>query len=102
LAAVTPVSFSRTASLHLADSVPTNATHPGPCNFSPLLGRYVQEQRLIPLEEAAAGRAAGGSLGLARGPARARYFADVIVFDPTVPAGPPTSTHQYVASATWW
>src|ERR1041384_1756056 len=54
-------------------------------NFARLLGRYVREEKLIPLEEAVR-RLSGlpaANLGLdRRGLLKEGYFADVVVFDP--------------------
>jgi N-acyl-D-amino-acid deacylase len=70
----------------IADSTPANATHPRAYgNFARLLGRYVREERLIPLEEAVRRLSAlpAENLGLPRrGRLAAGYFADVVVFDP--------------------
>ena len=70
----------------LADSVPANATHPRAYgNFARLLGRYVREERLLPLEEAVRRLSAlpASNLGLTRrGRLAPGYLADVVVFDP--------------------
>jgi N-acyl-D-amino-acid deacylase len=54
-------------------------------NFARLLGKYVREERVIPLESAIARltRLPAHTLGLAqRGTIREDYFADVAIFDP--------------------
>jgi N-acyl-D-amino-acid deacylase len=68
--------------------------------FARLLGRYVREERLIPLEEAVRRLAAlpAASLKLdRRGTLRPGSFADVIVFDPATVADHATfeRPHQY-------
>jgi N-acyl-D-amino-acid deacylase len=69
-------------------------------NFARLLGRYVREKKVIPLE--AAIRKLSGlpaeNLGLSdRGLLRAGYFADVVVFDPATIQDHATydKPHQY-------
>ncbi|HEU4453979.1 MAG TPA: amidohydrolase family protein [Longimicrobium sp.] len=85
----------------LADSTPVNATHPRAYgNFARLLGRYVREERLIPLEEAVRRLSAlpAENLGLARrGRLAAGRLADVVVFDPATVADRATyeRPHQY-------
>ena len=63
-----------------------SSTHPRAYgNFARLLGRYVREEKLVPLEEAIRRLAAlpAENLGLAdRGLLRRGEFADVVVFDP--------------------
>ena len=54
-------------------------------NFARLLGRYVRDERVLPLEEAVRRLAAqpASNLGIKeRGLLKAGYFADVAVFDP--------------------
>jgi N-acyl-D-amino-acid deacylase len=69
-------------------------------NFARLLGRYVREEKVLPLEEAVrrlSGRPAG-NLGLdRRGLLKEGYFADVVVLDPTKVADRATyqKPHQY-------
>ena len=85
----------------LADSVPVNATHPRAYgNFARLLGRYVREERLIPLEEAVRRLSAlpAANLGLPRrGRLAPGYLADAVVFDPATIADRATyeRPHQY-------
>jgi len=71
---------------------PTGAflnSHPYPRaygKFARLLGRYVRDERLIPLEEAVRRLTSlpAHNLGLARrGSLKPGYFADVVVFDPS-------------------
>jgi N-acyl-D-amino-acid deacylase len=63
-----------------------SSTHPRAYGtFARLLGKYVREERVIPLEEAVRHLTAlpAGNLGLdRRGWLRAGHFADVAVFDP--------------------
>jgi N-acyl-D-amino-acid deacylase len=64
-------------------------THPHPRaygTFARLLGRYVRDERLIPLEEAVRRLTSwpAHNLGLERrGALKPGYFADVVVFDPS-------------------
>jgi N-acyl-D-amino-acid deacylase len=69
-------------------------------NFARLLGRYVREEKLIPLEEAVRRLSAlpAENLGLRdRGRLRAGQFADVVVFDPATIGDRATfeRPHQY-------
>jgi N-acyl-D-aspartate/D-glutamate deacylase len=70
----------------LADSTPANSTHPRAYgNFARLLGRYVREEKLIPLEEAIRRLTSqpAANLGLhRRGRLAPGMYADVVVFDP--------------------
>jgi N-acyl-D-amino-acid deacylase len=63
-----------------------SSTHPRAYgNFVRLLGRYVRDEKLIPLQEAVRRLAAlpARNLGIRdRGMLRAGYFADIAVFDP--------------------
>jgi N-acyl-D-amino-acid deacylase len=63
-----------------------SSTHPREYgNFANLLGRYVRDERLIPLEEAVRRLTSlpATNLGIAeRGLLRPGYLADVVVFDP--------------------
>jgi N-acyl-D-amino-acid deacylase len=77
-----------------------SSTHPRAYgNFARLLGRYVREERLIPLEEAVRRLSAlpAENLGLdRRGRIAPDHFADVVVFDPAQVADRATfeSPHQ--------
>ncbi len=69
-------------------------------NFARLLGRYVRERRVIPLEEAIRRLTALPAENLRiqrRGSLRSGYFADVVVFDPTTMQDHATfqEPHQY-------
>jgi N-acyl-D-amino-acid deacylase len=69
-------------------------------NFARLLGRYVREEKLIPLEEAVRRLSSmpAANLGLAdRGLIRPGMYADVVVFDPAAIADRATyeKPHQY-------
>ena len=62
------------------------STHPRAYgNFARLLGKYVREEQVIPLEEAVRKLTSlpAGNLGIAgRGSLEPGYFADVVIFDP--------------------
>jgi len=64
-----------------------SSTHPREYgNFANLLGRYVRDENLIPLEEAVRRLTSlpATNLGIAnRGALKEGYFADVVIFDPT-------------------
>jgi N-acyl-D-amino-acid deacylase len=69
-------------------------------NFARLLGKYVRDEKLLPLEEAIRKLTSlpATNLGLdRRGLLRADYFADVVVFDPRTIADRATyeRPHQY-------
>ncbi len=69
-------------------------------NFARLLGKYVRDEKLIPMEEAIRklSNLAARNLGLdRRGLLKAGYFADVVVFDPVTIADKATyqKPHQY-------
>jgi len=69
-------------------------------NFARLLGKYVREEKLLPLEEAIRKLTSlpATNLGLdLRGLLREGYFADVVVFDPQIIADRATyeKPHQY-------
>ena len=69
-------------------------------NFARLLGRYVRERGVIPLEEAIRRLTALPAENLRirrRGSLRSGYFADVVVFDPTTTQDHATfqEPHQY-------
>jgi N-acyl-D-amino-acid deacylase len=78
-------------------------SHPHPRaygNFARLLGRYVRDERLVPLQEAVRRMTTlpAGNLGLTeRGALRPRYFADLAIFDPATIADRATfeRPHQY-------
>jgi N-acyl-D-amino-acid deacylase len=78
-----------------------SSTHPRAYgNFARLLGRYVRDEKLVPLEEAVRRLTsfAAENLGLERrGRLEPGYFADVVVFDPAAVADRATyeSPHQY-------
>ena len=71
-----------------------SSTHPRAYgNFANLLGRYVREERLIPLEEAVRRLTSlpASNLGIAeRGRLEEGWFADVVVFDPERVSAPAT------------
>jgi len=85
----------------IADSVPVSGTHPRAYgNFARLLGKYVREERLIPLEEAVRRLSALPAANLQlrrRGRLLPGYFADVVVFDPAAIAERATyeQPHRY-------
>lgn len=69
-------------------------------NFARLLGRYVRDEKLIPLEEAVRRLTSlpAGNLNLKdRGALRPGYFGDVVIFDPATVADRATfeNPHQY-------
>ncbi len=69
-------------------------------NFARLLGRYVREQRVIPLEEAVRKLTSLPARNLAlrdRGELRPGFFADIVVFDPATITDHATfqEPHQY-------
>ena len=78
-----------------------SSTHPRAYgNFARLLGRYVRDERLVPLEEAVRRLTSlpAENLGLdRRGRLVPGHFADVVVFDPAEIADKATfeSPHQY-------
>ena len=80
-----------------------NSTHPRAYgNFARLLGKYVREERLVPLEEAIrklTGLPAENLRLHRRGLLKAGYYADVVVFDPASIADRATfdAPHQYAA-----
>jgi len=85
----------------LADTVPSNATHPRAYgNFARLLGKYVREERLLTLQEAVRRLSAlpAANLKLERRGRLARgYLADIVVFDPATIGDRATfeNGHQY-------
>jgi N-acyl-D-amino-acid deacylase len=78
-----------------------SSTHPRAYgNFARLLGKYVRDEKVIPLEEAIRRLAAlpATNLGLTqRGLIKAGYFADIVIFDPKTIADTATfeKPHQY-------
>lgn len=78
-----------------------SSTHPRAYgNFARLLGKYVREEKVIPLEEAIRRLTSlpAGNLGLdGRGMLRAGMYADVVIFDPKTIADLATfeKPHQY-------
>ena len=69
-------------------------------NFARILGKYVREEKLLPLEKAIQKmtRLPATNMGLAnRGSIKEGYFADVVVFDPATIADKATyeKPHQY-------
>lgn len=96
------VSFGSDASSMAAEGASLNSsTHPRAYgNFARLLGKYVRDEKVIPLEEAIRRLAAlpCANLGLAqRGLLKEGYFADVVVFDPKTIVDTATfeKPHQY-------
>ncbi|MBL8204055.1 MAG: D-aminoacylase [Blastocatellia bacterium] len=96
------VSFGSDAASMAAEGAFLNSsTHPRAYgNFARLLGKYVRDEKVIPLEEAIRRLAAlpCANLGLAqRGLLKEGYFADVVVFDPKTIADTATfeKPHQY-------
>ncbi|HEV2866584.1 MAG TPA: D-aminoacylase [Allosphingosinicella sp.] len=96
------VSFGSDAASQSTEGVFLNS-HPHPRtygNFARLLGRYVRDERLVPLQEAVRRLTAlpAGNLGLTdRGRLRRGYFADLAIFDPATIADRATfeQPHQY-------
>ena len=96
------VSFGSDAG-SLAPEPPFSLAHPHPRaygNFARLLGRYVREERLIPLQEAVRRLTSlpASNLGIAdRGALRTGHFADLAIFDPATIADRATfeAPHQY-------
>jgi N-acyl-D-amino-acid deacylase len=96
------VSFgSDAASMATEGHFLNTSTHPRAYgNFARLLGRYVRDQQVLPLEEAIRKltRLPARNLGLKdRGELRAGYFADVVVFNPATIRDHATfaEPHQY-------
>lgn len=96
------VSFGSDAASMAAEGVFLNSsTHPRAYgNFARLLGKYVRDEKVIPMEEAIRRLAAlpAANLGLDhRGLLKADYFADVVIFDPKTIADRATfeQPHQY-------
>ncbi|MBK6314808.1 MAG: D-aminoacylase [Blastocatellia bacterium] len=96
------VSFgSDAASMATEGDFLKSSTHPRAYgNFARLLGRYVRDEKLIPLEEAIRRLTSlpATNLGLeARGMLKRGMFADLVVFDPATIADTATfsNPHQY-------
>ncbi len=96
------VSFGSDAASMAAEGVFLNSsTHPRAYgNFARLLGKYVRDEKVIPMEEAIRRLAAlpAANLGLdRRGLLKSGYYADVVVFDPKTIADRATfeQPHQY-------
>lgn len=96
------VSFGSDAASMAAEGVFLNSsTHPRAYgNFARLLGKYVRDEKVIPLEEAIRRLAylPATNLGLDhRGLLKTDYFADVVIFDPKTIADRATfeKPHQY-------
>jgi len=98
------VSFGSDAASIAAEGLFLNE-HPHPRtygNFARLLGRYVRDERLVPLAEAIRRLTSlpAANLGLARrGRLRAGFFADLAIFDPRTIADRATyaAPHAYAA-----
>ena len=96
------VSFGSDAGSVAPEGVFLNA-HPHPRaygNFARLLGRYVRDERLVPLQEAVRRLTSlpAGNLGISeRGALRRGYYADLAIFDPAAIADRATfaEPHQY-------
>ncbi len=96
------VSFGSDAG-SLATEPPFTTANPHPRaygNFARLLGRYVRDERIIPLQEAVRRLTSlpAGNLGLSdRGALRVGHFADLAIFDPATIADRATfeRPHQY-------
>jgi N-acyl-D-amino-acid deacylase len=89
------VSFGSDAGASAAEGVfLKSSTHPREYgNFANLLGRYVRDERVIPLEEAIRKLTSlpAENLGISkRGRLEEGYFADVVVFDPATIAAKST------------
>ncbi|MBT8479552.1 MAG: amidohydrolase family protein, partial [Gemmatimonadetes bacterium] len=100
--AVPWVSFCSDAGAYATDGVFLNSQpHPrGYGTFARLLGMYVRDEQVIPLEEAVRRLTSlpAGNLGIRRrGSLEPGYFADVVVFDPETIADRATfeTPHQY-------
>lgn len=96
------VSFGSDAASMAAEGAFLNSsTHPRAYgNFARLLGKYVRDEKVIPLQEAIRRLAAlpAQNLGLdKRGMLKPGYFADVVIFDPKTIADTATfeKPHQY-------
>jgi N-acyl-D-amino-acid deacylase len=96
------VSFGSDGGSYATEGVFLNSgTHPRAYgNFARLLGRYVREERIIPLEEAIRKltlQPATNTGIVDRGALRIGYYADIVVFDPATIADRATfeRPHQY-------
>ena len=96
------VSFGSDGGSYAAEGVfLRSGTHPRAYgNFARLLGRYVRDERIIPLEEAIRKLTLlpATNIGIQdRGALRVGYYADVVVFDPATIADRATfaQPHQY-------
>jgi N-acyl-D-amino-acid deacylase len=96
------VSFGSDGGSYATEGVFLNSgTHPRAYgNFARLLGRYVREERIIPLEEAIRKLTLqpATNIGIVdRGALRIGYYADIVVFDPATIADRATfeRPHQY-------
>ena len=96
------VSFGSDGGSYAAEGVfLRSGTHPRAYgNFARLLGRYVRDEKIIPLEEAIRKLTLlpATNIGIRdRGALRAGYYADVVVFDPATIADRATfeQPHQY-------
>jgi N-acyl-D-amino-acid deacylase len=96
------VSFGSDGGSYATEGVFLNSgTHPRAYgNFARLLGRYVREERIIPLEEAIRKLTLqpATNIGIVdRGALRVGYYADIVVFDPATIADRATfeRPHQY-------
>lgn len=92
---------SDAASMTIQGASPGRSTHPRAYgSFARLLGRYVREEKVIPLEEAIRRLTSlpASNLNLKkRGALKPGFFADVVVFDPETITDHATFTdpHQY-------
>ncbi len=101
-AAIPWISFASDAGSYATEGVfLKTGTHPRAYgNFARLLGRYVRDERVIPLEEAVRRLTSlpVANLGITRrGYLRAGYYADIVIFDPATIADRATfaAPHQY-------
>ena len=87
----------------IAPEPPFSLSHPHPRaygNFARLLGRYVRDERLVPLQEAVRRMTSlpAGNLGIRdRGALRVGHYADLAIFDPATIGDRATfeRPHQY-------
>ena len=96
-----PGSASARTRAHATEACSSPDPHPRAYgNFARLLGRYVRDERLIPLEEAVRRLTTlpAANLGIRdRGALREGHFADLAIFDPATIADRATfaEPHQY-------